>query len=273
VFSSWLEHGPLSRSAALAYYTLFSVGPLLLLAVALSGFLLGPAAARGDLAAQLAGWVGRDTASAIQLLVAGANKPRHNVIASVISIVAILFGATGVFAELKRSLDEIWSAPVRSANLRSQIVGRLGLLLLVILIGALLVVSVGITALVAAAGQWVTRRLAIPTALFAVLSLLSSFLVLAILITVLFRFLPNAPVRGRDAWVGAVLTSGLLCLGREGFGLYLSRTGLSSAYGAAGSILIVLLWAYYSSLVLFLGAEVTVERGKGQLGGSSPGRR
>jgi membrane protein len=256
--SDWLDHNAFRLSAALAYYILFSLGPLLLLAVALTGIFFGHSAASGQLSAQLRGWLGPQGASAVQSLIAGMDQPRHNLIASLISIGVLLFGATGVFTELKSSLNEIWEfKAAEPSGWKTLLRDRLASFAMVLVIGFLLLVSLILSSILAAANTQLSQWIAMPPIFFHVISFLSSLVVVTLLFALIFKILPDAPVRWRDVWVGALTTSVLFSIGRTLIALYLGRATATSVYGASGSVMVVLLWAYYSSLILFLGAEFT----------------
>jgi len=254
----WLEHNAFRLSAALAYYTVFSLGPLLLLAVAIAGLFFGQQAANGELTQQLRGLFGPQGAAAVQQLLASMSKSRYNVTASVVGAVILLFGATGVFTELKASLNEIWEThPKKSTGVMGFLHDRLLSFAMVLAIGFLLLVSLILSTVLAAASDSISRVIHVPPFFFHAVAFLSSFAVITLLFAAIYKVLPEASVRWRDVWVGAVMTSLLFTIGKTLIGFYLGRSSTTSPYGASGSIVIIMLWAYYSSLILFLGAEFT----------------
>lgn len=254
----WLEHNAFRLAASLAYYTVFSLGPLLLLATAIAGIFFGPQAAAGELAGQLRGALGKQGAEAVQQLLAGMNHNGGNVTASVVGLVVLLFGATGVFAELKASLNQIWETePKKTSGVWAFIHDRLLSFAMVLAIGFLLLVSLVLSTVLAAAGQTISNLVHLPEIFFQGINFLASFGVVTLLFAMIYKVLPEADVRWRDVWVGAVVTSMLFTIGKTLIGFYLGRSSTTSPYGASGSLVVILLWAYYSSLILFLGAEFT----------------
>lgn len=255
---AWLNHRGASKGAALAFYALFSMTPILVLAIAVAGYFFGAEAAQGEIIAQLPETVGPNGAKAIQALLAEARDPFSGRLASIVAGVLLLVTATSVFAELKDSLDEIWGVPpsqhppllflLRTRLLAFGLVLVLALLLLVSLIcGAafsVLATFVG--------GIWSSSALVL--SLFA--SLLSFGLTVS-LFAVIYKMMPESPPSWRDVWVGAVFTAGLFALGKYAVGLYLSKSGVASSFGAAGSLIALLLWVYFSAQIFFLGAEFT----------------
>ena len=263
-----------TMAAALAYYTFFSIAPVVIIAVAVAGVVFGPDTARGEISLQLNGLIGVDGAQAVEALVKGASGPRSGVVATLIGLVAILFGATGVFAELQDALNVIWKAPPLKINtvvaffrtrfLSFTVVLGIGFLLLVSLMA-----SVAVSALCSWAGQWTEW---IGQSLTSVLSLA----ITTGLFALIFKLLPDAKVAWRDVWLGAVLTAGLFTLGKYVLGLVLGQATVLSTYGAAASLAAFLLWVYYSSMILLLGAELshaiaTRARRHGQPAAARPG--
>ncbi|MDH4332463.1 MAG: YihY/virulence factor BrkB family protein [Desulfobulbaceae bacterium] len=255
---AWIDHRGASKGAALAFYALFSMTPILMMAIAVAGYFFGADAAQGEIIAQLPVAVGPNGAKAIQALLAAARDPVSGRLASIMAGVLLLVTATSVFAELKESLDEIWGVPpshhppllflLRTRLLAFGLVLVLALLLLVSLIcGAafsVLATFVG--------GIWSSSA--------PVLSLFASLLSFALtvsLFAVIYKMLPESPPSWRDVWVGAVVTAGLFTLGKYLVGLYLSKSGVASSFGAAGSLIALLLWVYFSAQIFFLGAEFT----------------
>jgi membrane protein len=256
--AGWREDGVSQHAAALAYYTVFSLAPLLVIAVAVAGLVFGAEAAQGQIVGTLSGLVGTEAASAIQDMIAAARKPSSGIIATVIGIGALAFGATGVFAQLQESLDAIWEVkPKPNRGFKGVIKSRFLSFTMVLGVGFLLLVSLAVTAALSALGDWVGASLPIPEAVLQILNFALALLVTTALFAAIYKVLPDVTIAWRDVWVGAVATAVLFSLGRLAIGLYLGKSGVASSYGAAGSLAVILLWVYYSAQVLFFGAEFT----------------
>lgn len=259
--SQWSEDKAPRMGAALAYYGVFSLAPLLLLAIAVAGLVFGEQAARGEVLGQIQSTVGPTAARAIEDLLKSASHPAQGVTATVVSLVVLLFGASGLFLELQDALNTIWKvAPRPGLGLMAMIRARLlsfavvlgtGLLLL-----ALLVVSTGLTV-----AETYVRPLAraLPGGpwLWEAVNLVVSILLVAFLFALIYKLLPDAEVAWRHVGHGAVLTAVLFTAGKYAIGLYLGETSISSAFGAAGSVIVILVWVYYSAQILLFGAEFT----------------
>ena len=255
---SWIDHRAASKGAALAFYTLFSMTPILVLAIAVAGYFFGAEAAQGEIVAQLEGLVGPNGAKAMQALLAGAQSPSSGLLATLIASVLLLLGATSVFAELKGSLDELWGIgrPGRSGFgvlLRTRLLSFGMVLVLAFLLLVSLVVSAGL----AMAERHAHGMLGSSAVVLETMSSLVSFAVIACMFSIIYKTLPDAPLSWRDVWIGAAFTAGLFSLGKYVIGLYLGNSGVASSFGAAGSLIALLLWVYYSAQIFFLGAEFT----------------
>ena len=263
--SAWFDHRAGSKSAALVFYTLFSMTPILLLAIALAGYVFGADAAQGAIVGQVQGLVGPNGAQAIQALLAAARDPASGLLATLIASVLLLIGATSVFAELKSSLDEVWEIDRSSQSsfgelLRTRVLSFGLVLVLAFLLLVSLVVSAALAMLEPLLKQFAGGMLSNSVLLLATLSMLSSvvsFAVIACMFAVIYKTLPQAQLSWRDVWIGAVFTAALFNLGKYAIGLYLGNSGVASGFGAAGSLIAVLLWVYYSAQIFFLGAEFT----------------
>ena len=256
--TEWLEHRASSKGAALAYYTLFSVAPILVLVIAIAGFFYGPAAARGELMAQLQGLLGTQGAEAIQLVLAGAQNHDQGRIATLIAGALLLFGATSVFAELKASLDEIWQVPaLKEAGAWDMVRTRLLSFGLVLVLAFLLMVSLVISAAMAILENYWEGHWKDAAVLFSVISNLLGFGVIACLFAVIYKMLPRVRLSWRDVMIGALGTAFMFSLGKYAIGMYIGNSGVASSYGAAGSLVALLIWIYYSAQIFFLGAEFT----------------
>ncbi len=256
--SEWIDHRAASKGAALAFYTLFSMAPILVLVIAIAGFFYGTQAAQGEILIQLRGLVGTQGAEAIQLILAGARDQEQGRLATVIATVLLLFGATSVFAELKASLDEIWQMPsAREAGLWDLLRTRLLSFGLILVLTFLMMVSLVVSAALALlqhywGGVWKDAAL-----LLGALAGLIGFGVIAALFAVIYKMLPRVRLSWHDVAIGALGTAGLFTLGKYAIGLYIGNSSVASSFGAAGSMIALLLWVYYSAQIFFLGAEFT----------------
>jgi membrane protein len=256
---SWIDDYAPSMGAALAYYTLFSVAPLLLIVIAVAGFVFGEEAARGEIFEQLNGLIGEEGALAIQGLLESASTPGRGAIAAVVGIATLVIGATTVFAELQSDLDRIWRAPAvaQASGIWSLIRGRLLSLGMIAAIGFLLLASLVISAGLAALGKWWGSYFPGWEALLQVINFVVSFAIVTGLFALIYKILPSVKIAWRDVWVGAAVTALLFTLGKFLIGLYLGKSGVTSGFGAAGSFVVLLVWVYYSAQIFLLGAEFT----------------
>ncbi len=257
--AAWIDDFAPSMGAALSYYTIFSIAPLLLIVIAVVGFVYGREAASGQIFHELRGLFGDAGAAAIQGMVKSASDPAKGVLATVLGVIALVFGATTVFSELQSALDRIWRSPaaarkegpwslVRSRVLSFGMILAIGFLLLVSL-----VLSAGISALSSLWGSWFVGI----EMVLQVVNFVVSVLVITLLFGLIYRLLPRARIGWRDVWVGAGVTSLLFTLGKFLIGLYIGKSSVVSGFGAAGSLVVVLLWVYYSAQIFLLGAEFT----------------
>ena len=255
---TWIAHRASSKGAALAFYTLFSITPILILAVAGVGHFFGAEAAQGAIMAQIEGLVGRNGAQAIQALLAGARDPGSGLTATIVASVLLLVGAASVFVELKGSLDELWGIdPPAGLAIVAFLRTELHSFGLVLVLAFLLLVSLVLSAALAVLERYAGGFWSSSYEIFATLSSLATFGVIACLFALIYKVLPAAPLSWRDVWIGAALTAGLFSLGKYVIGLYLGNSGVISSFGAAGSLVALLLWVYYSAQIFFLGAEFT----------------
>ncbi len=255
----WVEDYAQSMGAALAFYTMFSIAPLLLIVIAIAGIAFGEEAARGEIFYQLDGMLGPQGAAAVQGLIESAGKPRESMLATVFGVVLLFIGATTVFAELQDALDRIWRAPAKAGHTALWRLVRARLLSfgMILGIGFLLMVSLAFSAGIAALsrwwhplfGEWETIAQSIDLALGIVLS--------TVVFALIYKTMPRVRVDWKDVWVGAAVTSLLFVAGKFLIGAYIGRSGISSGYGAAASLIVVLLWVYYSAQIFLFGAEFT----------------
>ncbi|HYL04544.1 MAG TPA: YihY/virulence factor BrkB family protein [Thermoanaerobaculia bacterium] len=256
--TSWNDHDASTQSAALAFYTMFSLAPLLVVVIAVFGLAFGADAVRGEILTEFQGWMGKDAASLVQSILRTAAEPNTNRLAGILGIAILIFGASGVFVQLQQSLNRIWGVvPKPGAAIKSLLRKRMLSFAVVLGIGFLLVVSLILSTGLTALGDYLERRYQLPVALLHALNILASFLVVTLLFALIYRLLPDVKLTWRDVFLGAVVTSALFGAGKTLIGFYLGRTGAASAYGAAGSLVMLLSWVYYSALVFLLGAEFT----------------
>lgn len=254
----WSEDNVSRLAAAIAYYTIFSLSPLLLICIAIAGSVFGEEAARGQLVGQMRSLVGDQGARVIEDAVQSASAPDVRSIASIISIAVLLFGASGVFAQLQDALNTIWNVEARpGASIFSLIRQRLLSFSAVLGVGFLLIVSLVVSAALTAAGSYFANVIPGHEAVWGALNALVSFTIITLLFALLFKFMPDVEVRWRDVWFGAILTSVLFVVGKTLLGVYLGRGSFGSAYGAAGSLVVLLAWIYYSAQIFLFGAELT----------------
>lgn len=268
----WIADRASSMGAALAYYTFFSMAPLLLIVISVAGLLLGREAAQGHLMVELSGLVGQTAAASIQTVMASASEPSDNWWGTLIGLGVMVVGATTVFAELQDSLDRIWQVPQRptGGGLWGLLRARVLSFGLILGLAFLLMVSLVFGALITAMGRWWSDTLGDWVRLAQALNLGFGFMLTTTIFALIFKLMPRAKVEWRDVWVGAIVTALLFSLGKALIGLYLGASGIASAYGAAGSLVLVLLWVYYSAQVFLLGAEFTwvYANGRGSRSGS-----
>ena len=243
--------------AALAYYTIFSVGPLLLIAVSMAGIFLGQEAARGQVSGELGKLFGSQMSQSLEAMIEAAAKPKSGTIATIVGVFTLMLGASGVFGQLKDALNTIWNVEKKKAGgIKGFVKERFLSMAMVLGIGFLLLVTLLVDAVISAMGGYLQQRVG-GEAVMHVIQLLISFSVATVLFAAIFRILPDLKIAWRDVWFGAVFTSLLFVLGKWGLCLYLGKAAVGSAYGAAGSLVILLVWVYWSAQILFFGAEFT----------------
>jgi membrane protein len=257
-FSDWQEDKASRLAAALAYYAAISLAPLVIILVAIAGFVFGPDAAKGEIVAELRGLIGSQSAQVIEEIIEGANKPVTGLVATVVGVVTLLAGATGVFSALQDGLNTIWEVtPKPGRGVVGVIKDRFLSLTMVLGIGFLMLVSLVISATLAAFNEYLGGSLPLPSLALTILNFLISFGVITLLFALIYKVLPDVEIAFSDVWIGAAITSLLFTIGKSLIGLYLGRSSVGSAYGAAGSLVVILIWVYYSAQILFLGAEFT----------------
>jgi membrane protein len=248
----------LSQGAALAYYTIFAIAPLFIIALALAGFCFGEEAARRQLFGQLNQLVGKEGGDAIQALVAAANKSRAGFWATGIAVITLAVAATGVFVQLQNSLNALWHIQqARGRGLRNFIRRRLLSFAMVVGMGFLLLVSLVCSAGLAALGSFIGDHFSGRDMLLKGLNFFISLGIITTLFAMIFKFLPDVKIAWGDVWLGGFITALLFNLGKFFIGIYIGRSSITSVYGAMGSLVIVLMWVYYSAQILFFGAHFT----------------
>lgn len=257
--NAWLDDYAPSMGAAISYYTIFSITPLLIIVIAVAGFVWGREAVEGELIRQLASMIGEDGARGVHALIQSANKPGQGLVASGISLVILLVGATTVFAELQSALDRIWRVPEHQklTGLWATLRARLLSLGLILGLGFLLMVSLVFSAGVAALGRWASDLLPAWETLLHLANTTVSLAISLLLFAMIFKLMPRASVAWKDVWVGAVVTAVLFEVGKIMIGLYIGKSSITSSFAAAGSLVVLLVWVYYSAQIFLLGAEFT----------------
>ncbi|MBX7116286.1 MAG: YihY/virulence factor BrkB family protein, partial [Myxococcaceae bacterium] len=256
--TEWVDDKAPTYAASLAYYTAFSIAPTLVIVVAIAGSIFGTDAARSEIEAQIRGPVGEQGARALAEMVAHASKWESGTLATLIGVVVLVFGATGVFAELQTALNAIWNAtPPKINGVWAFFRTRFLSFAMVLGIGFLLLVSLVLSAGLAAFGRWAGAYAGAWMSVWQTVNLLMGFGVTTVLIAMIYKILPDVQVRWRDVWLGAVVTTLLFNVGKLAIGVYLGKTALVSSYGAAGSLAALLVWVYYSAMILLFGAEFT----------------
>jgi membrane protein len=256
--SGWWNDNVPRLGASLSYYTLFAMAPILVVAIAIAGFFFGAEAVRGQIVGEIKGLVGLEGAMAVQAMLEGAAKPSSSRVATGVGMVTFFLGATGAFLELQTALNAIWRVkPKPTAGIRELVLQRLISFGLVVGVGFLLLVSLVVSAALAALEGYLGRALPEFTLLTQALNVLLSLGVITLLFAMVYKVLPDVDLYWRDVWVGALVTAGLFTIGKSLIGLYLGTSGMASSYGAAGSVVVLLVWVYYSAQVVLLGAEFT----------------
>jgi membrane protein len=254
--ANWSSHKDSRQGAALAYYSIFSLGPIIVIAIAVAGFFFGREAVSGQVAASIKDMLGDTGAKAVQAMLADAGRPREGMLATLLGIGTLLFAAIGVVIQLKDALNTVWEVGELPGHgvwhfIRSYVAS----LAAVLALGFLLLVSLVVTAGLAAIGKFAVPYM--QEWVLHLVSILVSLSVISLLFAVMFKWLPDAEVDWYDVWLGAIVTAVLFEIGKTAIGFYIGKQGLDSTYGAAASIIVVLLWVYYTSQIILMGAEVT----------------
>ena len=262
-FEAWFAADPFRQSAIIAYYAIFSIPSLLVIIIALAGLAFGREAVQGEISGQISAAMGEDTARQIEAIIAKAGEQKKSIWATIIGLITLVFGAMGVFLQLQTSLNQIWEVKVKP-ELKGKrkwlklLKDRLFSFGLIVSIGFLLLISLVLTTALAAFSVWIKAHLPeFMLYFFQFINFLISFIVISVLFSLMYKILPDARIKWKDVWVGAIVTTLLFILGRFGLGVYFGQAEPASAYGAAGSIILVMLWVSYSCMIVFFGAEFT----------------
>lgn len=258
IFYEFSEDKAMRLAAAMAYYTVFSLAPLLIIAIAIIGMVFGQEAAQGKIIEQFRGLVGESGAEVIQTMIVSSSKPKSGIIATVAGAIALLFGAIGFFGQLQDSLNTIWEVTPRPGRgIKGIVLERFLSFTLVLGTGFLLLVSLVLTAGLETFGGLISSIFPGFEYIPAILNFIFSFVIITLLFVMIFKVLPDVIIIWNDVWIGAAVTALLFTIGKYLIGLYLGKSATASTYGAAGSLVILLLWFYYSAIILLLGAEFT----------------
>lgn len=280
---SFMEDEALSRGAAIAFYTATSIAPILLIVIAMAGLVFGREAAQGALTAQLSGLMGQQTAELLQTAVAKSGNPSSGTLATIIGLVTVIATASGVFSEMQAALNAIWKAKPEGTTMSRLIRARVASLGLVAGLGFLLIASLAVSAAITALGDYLNAILPFGKTIASVLNTVISIALLSVLFAAIYKVLPDRRLEWRDVLMGAGVTAVLFTLGKSLIGWYIGSSAVASTYGAAGAMIILLLWVYYSAQIFLLGAEFTkayanqqgsrrnrpVENGTGERGAGS----
>ena len=256
---AWVDDFAPSMGAAISYYTVFSLAPLLVIVIAIAGAVFGREAVEGQIVSQISGLIGKDGADLVQGLVASASDTDRGLVAGLISVVILLVGATTVFAELQSALDRIWHTPEaeKPSGVAAIFKARVLSMGLILGLAFLLMVSLSVSAGLAALGTWFGGLLPGWEILLYLLNTVISVAIATVLFGMIFKLMPTARVAWRDVWVGAAVTAVLFEIGKLGIGLYIGKSGMNESFAAAGSLVVLLVWVYYAAQIFLLGAEFT----------------
>lgn len=259
-YDEWSNDNALRLGAALSYYMVFSLPPVLLIVIALAGFIFGEDAARGRIVEEIQGLIGRSGAEGVETMIRNAYKPEAGIIATIVGVVTLIIASTGVFAELQDALNTVWNVkPAEGRGILDLLRVRLFSFIMIVGIGFLLLVSLVVSAGISALNDYVLQYQAdlISKTLLQIINLVVSLAISTGLFAMIYKLLPDVRIAWKDVWLGALFTSILFTIGKFAIGLYLGNSDIGSSYGAAGSMAIILFWVYYSSQILFFGAEFT----------------
>ena len=255
-WKEWGEDKASRLGAALAYYTIFSIGPVLVLMIAVMGFVLGGDAAQGQVVERIEGAMGREGAVLIEGMIKAASSPGAGIFATIFGILGLVLGVLGIFGQLKDALNTIWDVEPKKKSILDAVKSNLFSFVIVAGAGILLVASLGASAAIGAVDTWTGGAIPGGPILWQGLNLVVTLGVLVVIFAMIYKFLPDAKTEWRDVWPGAAMTAVLFMLGQVAISLYLSFANVGSPFGAASSLVIILVWIYYSAQIIFLGAEL-----------------
>jgi membrane protein len=259
-FKEWWDKDPFRESAVIAYYSIFSLPGLLVVIITLAGYIFGRDAVNNNVARQITDTLGADTAEQIQNMIIKASVSNNSIWATIIGLVTIIVGATGVFAQFQKSLNTIWEVKTDPSKSGIWIIIKVRLFSfgMIVSIAFILIVSLVISALISAFGNWLSGHFSDSfVILLQVVNFIISLNILALLFALMFKIFPDAKIKWRHVWIGAIVTAFLFEIGKFGLGLYFGKANPGAGYGAAGSVILILLWVSYSSMIVFFGAEFT----------------
>lgn len=256
---AWVKADPFRQSAVVAYYAIFSIPALLVIIITIAGFAFGKDAIQGEISNQISAAISDDTAEQVEDMIAKAGMQKNSVVATIIGIVTLILGSTGVFAQLQTSLNQIWEVKVTAKKKWLKTLrDRLFSFGLILSIGFLLLISLLLTTMLEAFAGWIKAHLPdFMLFIFQLINFILSFGVITVLFAMMFKILPDAKIQWRDVWIGAMATTLLFILGKFALGVYFAKANPGSTYGAAGSVVLIMLWVSYSCMILFFGAEFT----------------
>jgi membrane protein len=258
-YTGWNDNDPFRMSAAMSYYAIFSLPGLLLIVVSVAGFIFGEEAVQGEISNQISNMIGPDAAKSVEDMVASVHQNESSVWATIIGAATLIFGATGVFYQLQQSLNIIWEVQVKKEEgIKKLLIDRITSFGVILAIGFLMLISLVLTAGLSALSDFIMENL--PSYLiyvFYIAEFLVSYGIITLLFATIYKVLPDVNIEWKTVWVGAAVTAALFVIGKFALGIYFGKSDPASAYGAAGSLILILLWVSYSCLILFFGAEFT----------------
>lgn len=258
-YKEWNEDDPFQLSAALSYYAVFSLPGLLLIVISVAGFIFGEEAVQGEISTQISSMIGAEAAKSVESMISNVHQNESSLWATIIGVATLIFGATGVFYHLQQALNKIWEVEVKKEEgIKKLLLDRLTSFGVILVIGFLLLVSLVLTAALSALSDYIRENL--PDYLiyvFYVIEFLVSYGIITLLFATIYKVLPDVEIQWKTVWIGALVTAALFVIGKFALGIYFGKSDPGSAYGAAGSLILILLWVSYSCLILFFGAEFT----------------
>jgi membrane protein len=256
--TDWIEDKATQQAAALTFYSVLSIAPLLVISLAVASLVFDQKAARTEMVDEMGGLIGSEGEEAVEAMLDSADKPQQGTVATILGVITLLFGASGVFGQLQDSLNTIWEVkPKPGGGIWQLIRSRFLSMAMVLGTGFLLLVSLVVSSAISGLGTYLQNQWPGLESIWHVVNFIITVLMATVLFALIFKFLPDAKIAWSDVWVGAFLTAVLFSIGKVLIGLYLGKASIGSAYGAAGSLVVLLVWIYYSSLILFFGAELT----------------